>query len=216
MRRPLLSVALAITAATALIPASAAAACPGDTAALEGLPVASARGALLCAINAQRAAGGLRPVVLEAHLQRAAQAQSADMVVRRYFAHTSPEGRTLARRVRSAGYFRRTLRWAVGEAIGWAPPTVDTTAALMQAWMNSAPHRSILLDGRYRELGIGVASGVPAATGGAGVTAVLDFGQRTMRRSLSAWRSRIACARTQRASSRRPARCVSTARRSTG
>lgn len=215
MRPPLLPVALAITAVTALAPASADAACAGDTAPLEGLPLVSARGVLLCSINAQRAANGLRPVVLERHLQRAAQAQSADMVTRRYFAHTSPDGRTLTRRARSAGYFAKTRRWAIGEAIGWAPQGVDTSAAFAQAWMDSPPHRGILLDSRYRELGIGVAPDVPDPAGGPGVTTVLDFGRRTMRRSLRTWRSRIACATKLRASSRKRARCVSTRTRST-
>jgi uncharacterized protein YkwD len=215
MRPPLLTVALAVTAATALAPASAGAACAGDTAPLDGLPLPSARGVVLCSINAERAAAGLRPVALERHLQRAAQAHSADMVTRRYFAHTSPEGRTLTRRARSAGYLRGTLSWALGEAIGWGPQGVDTSAALTRAWIESPPHRAILLAGRYRDLGIGVAAGVPDVAGGAGVTAVLDFGRRAMRRSLRAWRSRIACARTQRASSRTPARCASTRKRST-
>jgi uncharacterized protein YkwD len=213
MRTALQLLALAGVALAASAPASAAAACPGDTAALTSLTGDVAQGVLLCSINGERAAAGLRPVVLEGHLQRAAQAHGADMVARRFFAHTTPDGRTLARRIRAAGYFRDTIRWTVGEAIGWAPPSVATAAALTQAWMNSPPHREILLDRRFRELGIGVAAGAPDPAG-LGATAVLDFGRRTLRRSLRAWPSRTACASTPRTSSRTRARCASTSTRS--
>jgi Cysteine-rich secretory protein family len=212
MRAVALLLALA-GAGLALAPARAVAACPHDALALSTLPVDGARGVLLCTINAERAARGLRTVVSERHLQRAAQAHGADMVARHFFAHTSPDGRTLTRRVRDAGYFRATRGWALGEAIAWAPQSVATAAGLTRAWLDSPPHREILLDRRYREVGIGIAAGVPDASV-AGATAVLDFGRRSMRRRLPSWRSRTACASTPRTSSHTRAPCASISTRS--
>ena len=214
MRAPVPVLALAGALVAALAPASAGAACPNVAVALTALPAGAARSAVLCSINAQRGAAGARAVTLERHLQRAARGHAADMVARRFFAHLSPDGRTLAQRVRAAGYMRSTTRWRLGEAIAWAPLPVSSAAALTQAWMGSRPHRSILLDRRFRELGIGLAAGVPDVSAGPGITAVLDFGRRTLRRSLRAWRSRTACARTARKSSPRRARCASTSTRS--
>jgi Cysteine-rich secretory protein family len=213
MRTVALLLALA-GAVLVLAPERAAATCAYDGLKLSTLPTDGARGVLLCSINVERAAHGLRAVVPERHLQSAAQAYGADMVARRFFAHTSPDGSTLTRRVRAAGYFRRTVRWALGEAIGWAPQSVAVAAALTQAWMDSPAHREILLDPRFREVGIGIAAGVPDLTAGPGATAVLDFGRRTMRHRVRAWRSRTACASTPRTSSRTRARCASRPTRS--
>jgi Cysteine-rich secretory protein family len=213
IRAVVLALAPVCAASLAFAPAGAVAACPNDALALTALPAAAARGVVLCSVNAERAARGLRTVVPEAHLQRAAQAQGVDMVARRFFEHTSPDGRTLTVRVRAAGYLQRTTSWSIGEALGWAPQSIATAAELTRAWIESAPHRAILLGG-YREVGIGIVAGVPDPSGEPGATAVLDFGRRTMRRRVTGWASRSACARTARRSLRTRARCTSTTRRS--
>jgi uncharacterized protein YkwD len=47
---------------------------------------------------------------------------------------------------------------------------------LGRSWLRSPGHRAILLDGRYHDLGIGIAVGAPGQ--GAGATFTGDFGAR--------------------------------------
>ena len=58
---------------------------------------------LFLAINEVRTAHGLHPLHLSTGLRGAAQRHSNDMVDRDYFAHTSPTGSTLYRRVAHSG-----------------------------------------------------------------------------------------------------------------
>ena len=53
----------------------------------------SAKTQLLVLFNRQRAAHGLRPLMPDAKLARAADAHSADMLRRGYFAHDGPQGK---------------------------------------------------------------------------------------------------------------------------
>jgi uncharacterized protein YkwD len=129
--------------------------------------------AVQCEINAVRAARGLSPIRTTRALRLAAQRHSEDMVRRQYFAHISPSGLTLAKRVRRAGY----PGGRVGENIGWGSGSAATPAAIVQAWMNSPPHRQILLTPGFREGGVGIARGAPQ--GGDGTTFVLNVGRRS-------------------------------------
>jgi uncharacterized protein YkwD len=128
--------------------------------------------AVQCEINAVRAARGLPAIRNTKALRVAAQRHSEDMVRRQYFAHVSPNGLTLAKRVRRAGY----PGGRVGENIGWGSGSAATPAAIVQAWMNSPPHRQILLTRAFREGGVGIAQGAPQ--GGDGRTFVLNVGRR--------------------------------------
>jgi uncharacterized protein YkwD len=206
--------------ATALLvlvaaPAASAATCPHDADLATALSLQDRRAALLCVIDAERAARGLPAVRESAQLTQAAQGHADDMVTRRFFAHVTPGGSTLGDRVRATGYLRRRSDWELGEAIAWAQQPLDTAASLMRAWLASPPHRAIILDRRFREVGIGVAPGLTDGSGLAGATAVLDFGFRTPWPTLARWRSARSCARAARKSRQRPVRCASTSRRST-
>jgi uncharacterized protein YkwD len=171
----LLALAAALSAilfAQSIAPASAQAACSDVRAAAASSSQVGA--AVRCLVNQQRAANGLRPLRASRHLRRAARRHAADMVRRSYFAHVSPEGKTLSHRVRRAGYLRGARRWALGEDIGWASGSTASAAGIVDAWMQSPGHRAVILDGRFKEVGLGVASGVPG--GGSGATFVLDAG----------------------------------------
>ena len=80
----------------------------------------------------------------------------------------------------------------------------------MRAWLASPEHRAIILDRRFRDVGVGVTLGLTDGSGGLGATAVLDFGFRTSSPTLPRWRSATSCARTARTSQRKRARCAST------
>jgi len=68
----------------------------------------------------------------------------------------------------------------LGEALAWGELQLGQPARLIDALMHSAEHRAIILDPRFRELGIGLAVGVPVAGDvNPGATLTLDFGRVT-------------------------------------
>ena len=194
--------------------AAEAAACPHSGDLVTALSAPDRRAALLCAVDAERTARGLSPVGENGQLTRAAQGHSDDMVARRFFQHVTPGGSTLGDRVNATGYIEGRRDWELGEAIAWAQQPLDTPDSLMRAWLASPGHRAIILDRRFRDVGIGVTPGLTDGSANPGATAVLDFGFRTASPTLPRWRSATACARTASRSRPRPARCASTSTRS--
>jgi uncharacterized protein YkwD len=157
----------AILAGIATAPAAAADASTCPSAGREGVR---------CEVNAVRASFGLKALSASAKLRRSAQAHANDMVARHYFAHVSPNGANVNGRVRSAGYLRGARSFTVGENIAWGQGPLASPAATVQSWMQSPPHRAIILTPGFREAGVGVATGTP--TGAAGQTWVLNVGRR--------------------------------------
>jgi uncharacterized protein YkwD len=117
------------------------------------------RRAMLCLINHARAISGLQRFRGERHLARAASRHAADMARRNYFAHVSPSGRSPLSRARAAGW-----RGGVGEVIAWGCGPLASPRATLRAWLNSPPHRAIVLGGG-RAAGIGVKKGAGCAGG---------------------------------------------------
>src|SRR3954452_20291571 len=66
--------------------------------------LAQARAAMLARVNAERAAAGRPPLVLDPRLNAAAQRHAEDMLLRSYYNHVSPEKTTPIERVRKSGY----------------------------------------------------------------------------------------------------------------
>jgi uncharacterized protein YkwD len=152
------------------------AACRGGTAALAASNARVVKSAILCLLNAERTSRGLRAVRLNARLGRAATLHSGDMVRRKFFAHDSPSGRSVVDRVRAVGFIPRTGTWIVGENIAFGSGSLGQPAAIMRAWMESPGHRANILQKRYREIGIGVARGLPVRGVSGGATYTTDFG----------------------------------------
>jgi uncharacterized protein YkwD len=132
----------------------------------------------LCLLNAERRAKGLSPLDLSRSLSQAASGHSHDMVARRYFAHNAPGGPSLLTRARRSGYLKSSHRWQVGENIAWGVPGRSSAGAIVRAWMHSPPHRKEILTPSYRQVGIGVAGGVPSTDAADGSTFTADFGVR--------------------------------------
>ncbi|WP_433324467.1 CAP domain-containing protein [Spirillospora sp. CA-294931] len=119
-----------------------------------GSGVGSAARQVIALTNAERAKHGCRAVVSEARLQRAAQRHSADMVARRFFDHTNPDGKGPGERITAAGY-----RWSTyGENIAAGQ---RTPADVVRAWMNSPGHRANILNCSFKEIGVGLSGGTP-------------------------------------------------------
>ncbi|HEY7624750.1 MAG TPA: CAP domain-containing protein [Candidatus Limnocylindria bacterium] len=119
------------------------------------MPVAATaqHDSLLAAVNAYRAARGLATVVASPTLQAAAQFMADDFAAHGPPAipHRSSDGRTARQRMADAGY--PVADAFTSEIIAWGARTVD---GAMTLWINSAPHRAELNDGRYRAAGLGV------------------------------------------------------------
>ena len=86
---------------------------------------------------------------LDLRLWRAARQHTRDMLRRSYFAHGATSER-LARYVHT-GVIGETLAWGSGS---WSSP-----ASTVDSWLNSPPHRRLLLDPDFRFVGIGARSG---------------------------------------------------------
>jgi hypothetical protein len=98
--------------------------------------------------NAHRANAGLKPLISDPALDRAAQAWAKYLASSCKFVHSTATWR--ASRVGSAGWS------ATGEniAAGYATPN-----AVMSGWMASSGHRANILNSRYTGVGIGFAKG---------------------------------------------------------
>jgi hypothetical protein len=114
----------------------------------------SSNDALATAVNAYRTSRGLPFVAVSAPLQAAAQ-YMADDVARNgppAIPHLSSDGRTARQRMADAGYPVGAA--FTSEIIAWG---ATAPGGAMNLWLNSAPHRAELNDGRYVAAGFGVA-----------------------------------------------------------
>ncbi|NTU78109.1 MAG: hypothetical protein HGA45_01690 [Chloroflexales bacterium] len=107
-------------------------------------------------INERRAENGCDvALAYSPDLANAARRHSYDMAVNNYLSHTGADGSTLEQRVREAGYLWATPRGEpilLEETIG---ARLDRPATLIDEWMNNSAHREIILNCRFREVGIG-------------------------------------------------------------
>jgi uncharacterized protein YkwD len=113
-------------------------------------------------------------------LTASAAAHSREMIDHGFFAHESPGDGAFWRRIDQYYADDSFRRWFVGETILWASPDVDARTAV-QDWLNSPPHRRILLDRGWRELGVSAlhAKTAPGAFEGLDATIITaDFGVR--------------------------------------
>ena len=126
-------------------------------------------GAILDAMNRERAAHGLHPLRLNAALSEAASDRVGDMFAKRYFAHVSPDGIDPFVWAARRGYRYRLI----GEnlAVGYAGTRV------VDGWMRSPGHRENILQRGFDEVGIAIAAGAPQR-GYKGPTVVAMYGRR--------------------------------------
>jgi uncharacterized protein YkwD len=140
--------------------------------------MASAKSATLCLLNGQRAAAGLKPLRVNAGLERVSDNYSAAMIVQHVFEHVLPDGVDLTGRL--AAYTDPADSWTVGENIGYGESTQATPMAMVIAWMHSPGHRANILNGDFQEIGVGIVNGTPVGTGPNSATYTTDFGAREM------------------------------------
>ncbi|MDR7574449.1 MAG: CAP domain-containing protein [Armatimonadota bacterium] len=103
-------------------------------------------------INRFRAAEGRLPLVWDEGLAALARARAEDMIARRYYSHNDPStGRPALE--------GKLPVWGEVLVKSWGysmpPPRLDPVAA----WRSSEPHWTILTDGSYSRIGLGIACG---------------------------------------------------------
>lgn len=103
-------------------------------------------------INAIRKQQGLSELRYNETLASVARKYSEKMAERNFFAHVSPDGDSVADRVRAAKVFY----WMVGENLFRSANIPQPVPAAVEGWMNSPGHRANILRSEYRETGIGV------------------------------------------------------------
>ncbi|MFJ4819716.1 CAP domain-containing protein [Streptomyces sp. NPDC088801] len=119
--------------------------------------LAGTAAAVIDLTNRERTRAGLPPLAADPLLTAAAQAHSADMVARAFYAHTAPDGSQPWDRAAAAGSTRR----AIGENIACGQ---RSPADVVEGWMNSPGHRANILEPGFTHIGIGFAGGGRAGT----------------------------------------------------
>jgi uncharacterized protein YkwD len=172
--------AIAAVAALGLaLPSGASAAeCKGANAHPASTSNAKIRDATLCLLNKRRASGGARKLRANQRLAKAARAHAADMVRRRYFAHTAPGGVSFVDRIMRQDYVSPGQGWSLGENLAWGSYQLATPKSIVRSWMQSPGHRANILNPKFREIGIGVVNGAPAPGTENAATYATSFGTR--------------------------------------
>jgi uncharacterized protein YkwD len=101
-------------------------------------------------VNDVRAEAGCRSLASHQALGEAAQDHSEFMERNDDLSHYGPGRKSLGERLKQAGY-----AWSqAGETIARGYPDASS---VVKAWMDSKPHRRIILDCGYRDAGVGLA-----------------------------------------------------------
>src|SRR5829696_3954774 len=156
------SVACVLGTLTTLLLLTFAAAAPAAQAA--GPRVDRGERAVVRAINRARASQGLRALRSHRRLARVADVHTRSMLRSDFFSHGA-----FSQRVRSYVSFRR-----IGETI--AMTSRCSASKVVSMWLNSPPHRAVLLSGGFRRIGVGRRRGSLGRGRACVVTA--DFGSR--------------------------------------
>jgi uncharacterized protein YkwD len=139
-----------------------------------------ARKSVLCLVNRERADAGLGALKRSKKLERAAQKHTNRMRGTGCFDHECPGEADLGSRLDAVGYLGGgLLSWLYAENIAWGRDWRGTPSAIVDAWMDSPPHRANILSGNLRDIGVGFAKGTPTSTKANGGLYTQDFGHRT-------------------------------------
>lgn len=104
-------------------------------------------------VNTDRAAAGLAPLRGDADLAYIAGLRAYRMASANVMSHTV--GGNLGSQLN----YLNVQWYGYGETIAWSTSgwTVDAARAIYRSWMNSAPHRALLMSRTYNYIGVGLA-----------------------------------------------------------
>ena len=142
--------------------------------------------------NETRADHGLEPLCINPVLTRAARSHSREMVEKDYFSHYSDDGEGVGARLRRFGY-----DWSVcGENLAGGYSDSGEPDSVFELWTKSTHHRANILDGRFRQVGVGTYTGIYKGIEEYTMYAV-DFGSQTPENAHVMLPSKALCSRTQ-------------------
>lgn len=121
----------------------------GTTSSTSSANVATAEKNAVELMNADRRANGLSDLKVSSAVTAVARSHAQDMVNRKFFSHSNPDGKTPSDRLKAAGISYS----AVGENIA----ENTSVQAAETSFMNSSGHRANILNSNYTTVGIGVA-----------------------------------------------------------
>jgi len=130
----------------------------------------------------------LQPLRSSPSLRKAARGHSRAMLDYGFFGHESNDGTSFSDRIRRYYTNRGWRTWSVGEALLASQGVAVDGSAIVDAWLESPPHREIILSPTFRDAGIGAlyTTSAPNEFGGAETVVVTaDFGLREGRISPS-------------------------------
>ena len=154
-------------------------ACPGGGVVPTRENLAAVRRATLCLVNEERTKHGLAKLHANRALRGVATRYARRMVAQSFFDHVAPTGSTFVQRILASSYVGPRDGYSLGENLAWGAGELATPRLIVRAWMNSPGHRANILNGAYRDVGVGVTTGIPVAGGGVGATYVNEFGTRS-------------------------------------
>ncbi len=108
---------------------------------------------LIGAVNQERTSRNIPALTYNSKLAAAAQYKAGDMIARKYFSHTDPDGNYIWDKIVAEGYNPYTI---LGENLAI---DFDDTQSLVAAWINSPTHRANLLNTNFKDQGMGVSFG---------------------------------------------------------
>lgn len=147
---PALMVAILVFSSAA--PATAQARCKGVRMASDKGGKEKLRDAVKCLVNKRRSGKNLRE---NENLEDAAQYHSNFMKKRSCFAHVCSGEAGLGTRISRTGYFRGSSSHGYGETIALNSDKA-TPHDIVKQFMNSPPHRALLMGGKFKHLGVGI------------------------------------------------------------
>jgi uncharacterized protein YkwD len=148
------SVALAVGPGVA----SASAACPHAGAHAHEISLPELRKTMTCLVNRERAKRGRGRLKANKRLTTAAQGHNDVMLAEECFRHNCPGEPGLGHRVRKSGYLKGQRAWRFAENLGYD----KTPRQMMKSWLHSPFNRGNLLDGGFKDIGVGVGWGAPS------------------------------------------------------
>jgi uncharacterized protein YkwD len=114
--------------------------------------------------NEARRKNGLPPLASDSSLARKAREKSDDMLMKHYFSHTSPEGKTFKERMQEekpasfSTISRAGENIYMGHRFDYSVDIKTQARLIVDGWMTSPGHRRNMLDPTYTHLGVGVAA----------------------------------------------------------
>jgi uncharacterized protein YkwD len=108
---------------------------------------------LLALVNAERSSRGIAPLSLHSALVSSSAAYALASLELDWHQHTAPDGRTIADRIRSAGYIANVY---LGEVMGWGWGGWSP-ADIVRSWIQSPPHEQVIFNPVFSLAGAGCA-----------------------------------------------------------